>query len=120
MGRSAEGRPGRLGSGHCPENSASDSPLIKPPLPPLCLPYNPLNNGGEEVANRVRRADKRDPWARLAGDHTAARATASTAPLLAIVLVISDSRCPQSQTPPSSPPVLLGSSARGTVRVTYH
>lgn len=47
----------------------------------------------------MRRADKRDPWARLAGDHTAARATASTAPLLAIVLVISDSRCPQSQTP---------------------
>lgn len=32
-GREAKGA-NRLGFGHCPENSASDSPLIKPPPPP--------------------------------------------------------------------------------------
>lgn len=37
-GREAKGA-NRLGFGHCPENSASDSPLIKPPPP-----TNPLNN----------------------------------------------------------------------------
>lgn len=31
-GREAKGA-NRLGFGHCPENSASDSPLIKPPPP---------------------------------------------------------------------------------------
>lgn len=37
-GREAKGA-NRLGFGHCPENSASDSPLIKPPPP-----FIPLNN----------------------------------------------------------------------------
>lgn len=59
----------RLGFGHCPENSASDSPLICPRSPPI---PSPLNNRGDG-ASRVRRTDKRGPWARLGGDHTAAR-----------------------------------------------
>ena len=41
-GRVAKGA-NRLGFGHCPENSASDLPLIKPPPAPT-HPFIPLNN----------------------------------------------------------------------------
>lgn len=100
----------RLGSGHCPENSASNLPLIKPPPPTT---RSITQRGWSQPCG-----DKRGPWARLAGDHTAARLLRPHSQYQPQWLVIFDSPCPPPN--PSSATVAPWFSTRRTVRVTYH
>lgn len=80
----------RLGFGHCPENSATDLPLIKPPR----STHSITERGWSQPYAACR---QKRPVGKVSWRSHDCKATASTELPLAIVLVISDSRCSQTQ-----------------------